>query len=158
MEDNVKKSLDGIFNRHRETEQARKVQQEAALSAEAKFKADFEAAIDNIIEPVMNEIGEYIKSQGYDFRIDRKKEHLENARTGQTTPASVRLVIITKGESQYSDRNPAFSVIAETYSKKVRFHESTPNMSGPAGEYPLAALTREAVQGGIVKLMERVFK
>lgn len=54
LEDNVKKSLDGIFNRHRETEQARKVQQEAALSAEAKFKADFEAAIDNIIEPVMN--------------------------------------------------------------------------------------------------------
>ncbi|MGG7577360.1 hypothetical protein [Rhizobium sp. Nf11,1] len=158
MEDNVKKSLDDIFNRHREAEQARQVQKEAVVSAEAKFKAEFAEAIDSIIQPVMNEIGEYIKSQGYDFRIDRKAERVENQRTGQTTPASVSLVIITKDEPRHSQKNPSFTIFAEVHSKKVRFLESTPSMSGPAGEYPLTALTREIVQAGIVKLLNRVFR
>ncbi|MEH7850187.1 hypothetical protein [Rhizobium laguerreae] len=158
MDDEVKKSLDKIFAQHREAKEVRAIQKEQSISAEEEFKVDFETAADQIIVPVMNEIGEYIKAQGYSFRVDRQAERVTNIRTNRSQPAMVRLVIVTSAVQSHSDKNPAFSVFAEKSSKKVRFHESTRNLSGPAGEYPLSALSRDLLQSRILELLKKVFQ
>ena len=158
MDDEVKRSLDDIFAKHKEAKAVRAVAAEKVISAEEKFKADFETAADEIIVTDMNEIGEYLKTQGYDFRIEREQDRVTDTRSGKSSPALVRLVMITSADQAYRDRNPTFAVIAENYSKKVRFHESLPSMSGPAGEATLDGLTKATLQSKILGVVAKAFK
>lgn len=158
MEDEVKRSLDEIFAKHKEAKAVRAVAVEKVISAEEKFKADFETAVDETIVPVMKEIGEYLKTQGYDFRIEREHDRITDTRTGKKAPALVRLVMITSADQAYRDRNSSFAVFAETFSKKVRFHESYPTMSGPAGEATLDDLTKVTLQSKVLAVVAKAFK
>jgi hypothetical protein len=77
MEDPVRSKLDAIFRYHHAvSKRAEAKRTRAADEREAATLRAFAAARNNVIRPAMEEMGEYVKAQGYTYTIDTEADGL----------------------------------------------------------------------------------
>lgn len=161
MKDELKSSLDAMFQADGERKSAAQKAQDEGLRKEAEFLAAFHACAETLIKPAMEEIGAYAEEKGYPYRIDEHRE--ETGQGARRQPASIAIVfVMQKGKYHPTNELPSFAVRCDKSGRKVEFLENTmspgnPGRSGGAGEASLEELTRDMVQAKIVSLLQEVF-
>lgn len=163
MNDKLKIQLDAIFNAYNEEKKHLQLLKSERERKEEAFLQAFYALQESTIRPTFEYIGEYIKTQGYEYRIDVRQE--STGRDGQynSPEISLRLLVDSSTGHHLSHEYPYFSVICEKRSQTVRFHESTmsPNRggrAGGAGEAKLDEVTPELLQQKILNILRELFE
>ncbi|WP_018183967.1 hypothetical protein [Kaistia granuli] len=163
MKDELKQTLDAAFQRHEASKRAATEAKQVAETKAQTFLRDFIEARDTIIRPAMEEIGEYVRNQGYVFEVSTEDDKPSPDGRGRSIAASIRLTFLLGDRHRPSYEYPGLSVICEKQQQKVRFHESTMSPgrgghAGPAGEATLNSITKEMVQEKISKVVAEIFR
>lgn len=163
MTDKLKSELDAIFATHSKTKKKAEVEKSERESREEAFVQSFYTIQESIIRPTFEAIGDYVKGQGYEYRIDAKKEFSDREGRYEAPRVSIRFMLADR-PGHYQDHDyPYFSVICEKASNKVRFHESTMSpgrggQSGSVGDATLDGVTAQLLQEKLLNLIRAVFK
>lgn len=160
MKDELKLSLQGIFESKALSDADAKLRAAATAEARAASLAEFYKICEQVIEPAMQEVGAIIKSNGLDFRISSVKDEKRN-NTGPEN--SIRFTIITDSSNHPLYEYPGLSVIFDKFGGSVHFHASTiapgrGGTSGGDGSMKLSELTADLIQTRIVAIAQKVFR
>lgn len=160
MTDQLKASIDAIFDRHDAAKRA-------AVAAAEKRKSDEELFVDMfidaraaVIRPALERVADLVKARGYQCEVT-ESDGEPDGRGGKSDP-SVTLTILLDKPDQHQ-RQPHLSAICDRLQRRVRFHESTMTPgrgghAGPAGEAALPSVTDELVFTKAVKFIGEVFR
>ena len=161
MEEPVRSKLDAIFMHHTVSRQAdaRRMRavdekEEASLKAFAKLR-------DDIIRPAMEEMGEYVKAQGYTYTIDTEAAGI--GPDGVPNKADIRLTFHIDGRRSRKEDQPGLTVFCDKSRGLAQFHVRTftsgrGGHAGLVGEFEIAEVTKELVQEKILAVIAEVFR
>jgi hypothetical protein len=140
MNPESKKALDRILQKHESTTLSVEHAKGGPASKEEQFLARFYSVRASILRPAMQEVGEYVRTRGYEYEIDEQNEWT----TGDTSSSgTIAIHFITSRQPGRSRRDyPTFSFSC------VTSHE---------GEVPLEELTPDFVERQLVTLARHVF-
>ena len=149
---NLKTILDA-FDRARETEESRAQQ---GIAERQEFARNFAAAVQNVIRPAVQPIISTLKARGHQVEVEVS---IDNTITIAILPNRERRAATVTGVdrmSQLSFRSvPArrsVSVLGQNIARKFG------SAGGPRGEYPLAQLTKEAVEKELMSVIAEIFE
>lgn len=162
MTEQLKTALDEIFVAHDEKKrQLAKKKSERELIEQA-FVDEFYKCRDSIIRPTFEAIGEYVKTKGYNYRIDTVEEQRD--RDGRYQSPSISIIFLLGGGDTYSRINeyPHLTVNCSKSSSTLTFFESTMSPgrgghSGSAGETTPNKITAELINAKVVAILKQVF-
>jgi hypothetical protein len=138
VRDEIKSKLDAVFAKHDESK--RKAAE--AHNKESSFLRAFLNVREETIRPAMDEVGEYVRGQGYTFRISTEEDGLSKGGTNRPIPASIKIEFPIGEPPTYDIPVPSFKVICEKDTQRVLFHENTTGgQSSSAGDASLSELT-----------------
>lgn len=163
MEKNSKEKLDKLIKRNQEKLARGKKLQDDIQSEEDELLRKFYEVRKGIIRPAMEEVGEYIKSNGHDYRISERDESTDYQ--GRTQDANISMSIFPGGikSASYTDtQTPRISFFATKYKKIIWGHRSDimPGRGGSAGsfaEFKPEEIKRDMVEKEILTLLEKIF-
>ena len=160
MKQESRQALDAIFQRYESTKLSGQTTKGAQASKEEQFVEKFRTVRVSILRPILEEIGEFVRSRGYEYEIAEE----EGTVSGEGTFASIAIHFITSREAGRSKREyPSFRFTCLSSDGRVRLFESTlaPGERGHSitvGEVPLEELTPEFVERQLVALARHVFR
>ncbi len=155
-----KKELDNIMSRFDndiDGLQAEKAQEKAEQD---KFMTEFERLKQEVIWPVIVDVGNQMNQYKHDFHVSEEEEYVDA--TANFLPASITLNIYPASldKSLYKPEcTPYISFIANRYAKKIGIMVSTMMPSeggvvGSHGEYTPDQITQEFVEKEIVEVLK----
>lgn len=161
MKPESRHALDAIFRRHEATKLSGEKTNSVQASKDEQFLARFRSVRASVLRPILQEIGELVKTRGYDYEI---VEEDERATGEKGTFASIAIHFITSRPAGKSKREyPSFRFTCLSSDERVHLFESTfaPGEHGHSvtvGEVPLEELTPEFVERQLVALARHVFR
>lgn len=159
MSDQLKSSLDAIFDQHEAAKHAAVVKEQTRRSEEDLFVDEFLSVRATIIRPAFEKVAELVKARGHDCEVVDVGGHPN----GVDVPADARVTFRILLKNPRGDQGqPHLSAICDKAQRRVRFHESTmtPNRgghAGPVGEVALSAVTEEVIFSKAINLVREVF-
>ena len=161
MEDPIRSNLDTIFRRHALSKQAEAERIRVFDDREAASLKLFTMVRDNVIRPAMEEMGEYVKAQGYTYTIDTEADGVGPDGTSNT--ADIRLTFYLDSRRSRREDYPGLTVFCDKSRGLAQFHVRTlaagrRGRAGLVGEFDIADVTRELVQEKILALIAEAFR
>ena len=161
MEDPVRSKLDAIFRRHALSKQGRAERLTIIDERETAALKAFTTVRENLIRPAMQEMGEYVKAQGYTYTIDTEADGFGPDRA--YNKADIRLTIYVDGHRSRKEDNPGLTVFCDKSRGLAQFHARTftsgrGGHSGLVGEFEIDEVTKELVQEKILAVIAEVFR
>jgi hypothetical protein len=161
MEDPVRSKLDAIFRHHALSKRAEPERIRAVDDREAAILKAFAAARDTIIRPAMEEMGEYVKAQGYTYTIDTEADGLGPDKA--YNKADIRLTLYVDRQRSRKEDHPGLTVFCDKSRGLAQFHARTftsgrGGHAGLVGEFEIAEVTKELVQEKILAVIAEVFR
>jgi hypothetical protein len=160
MLDSTKEALDSLMNSFgHDLEGLYAKKAEEKLSQE-NFAREFERLKQEVIWPIIVDIGNQLNSYGHDYHVSEEKEYVDA--TARFRPANITLNIYpaTIDRSSYQpESTPYISFIADKYAKKIVIMVSTmmPGEGGAVGshgEYEPGQITPEFVENEIIAVLK----
>lgn len=159
----TKSNLDALFDEKRKRQDAVAEANKAEQQTRDYFLEQFLVKVEEVVRPTMTELGEYLKTKGWEYQIVTQKEGTSMDR-GQPRllDESISLRMFPDGQVRHpAHENPALTVIADKVKKEVRFHECTMSPgagghAGSAGSCPLEGLTKQLLDDKITKVIRYV--
>jgi hypothetical protein len=126
---------------------------------EDAFRNGFADLRASVVRPAFEAAGAILKARGHDFSI--AEDEFSGEPDGKCTEAAISIRIVpagTDGSSRANARFPSLCVVSRRYSKTVSILASNapPKTSAAAdsrGDYQLAQIDTELVQGELLKLI-----
>ena len=151
MKKRIKSHLDALMDKYGQRLEQTKREQEQIKVEEDAFLSEFKRLRKETIFPVMEDIGNQLKTRGHDYRISEEEETIDLE--GRTRDAKITMNIFPAGvnRSAYrSENTPSISFIATRYKKKIWVHGSNimPNRGGSAGPFGHAERPRSQAPAG----------
>ena len=155
MKNDIKSKLDTAFAKLEEAQRDAAEEKAVAETKAEAFRKRFLDVRESMIRPAMEEIGQYIRSKGYDFDITASDGDKNGA-------ASIKLTIIEGPRSGFyrpgaNPTLPGLSVHCLSEKQVVGFHENTIGNYGGhasgAGEFTLEQLTKDLVQDKVANVL-----
>jgi hypothetical protein len=161
MRDETRKELDTLLDIYEQKRESPKERDERKGREEAEFCASFRSRCEEIIEPLMRDIGEYLKKRGHDYQLPQYYEHVDPS--GRRT-CSQRINFYPKGidRADFNEENTPFVVFvgrADTRKVTVTSSDKTPKADGQqvtVGERSLDAIDNVLVEERILEVLRRI--
>lgn len=163
MNEQTKNQLDNILNQYDKKQAEVQEVKERKQTEEEIFLEEFRRIRQNVIRPVLENIGNQLKSRGHDYEIEEPKNTTDAQ--GRELPPRIGMKIYPSGveRSVYrSDSTPNISFVAHTSRKNIYTHVSTmqPNRGGSAGaraDLELNEINTETVETHVLKAISDIF-
>ena len=164
MKKETKSQVDILMDKYKRRLTEAKKKQEQIKSEEDAFLKGFKRLRKEIIRPVMEDIGNHLKTQGHDYRISEEEESVDSE--GRTRDAKITMSIFPAGveRAAYTTENtPSVSFFATRYKKKIWAHRSNmmPGRGGRAGgcgEFNSEAMTSDVVEREVLRVLREIFE
>lgn len=163
MEQENKKRLENIIGTFKDNEEKAKQKFEKTKQEQDTFLSEFEALCSNTIEPIMKEIGEYLKANDFNYHVSVNKKNTKES--GIAGKSHIKIQIFrTKNPNLYGAWNeyPHVMFIGDDISKDIQIHENTisAGRGGTAGvkgcKYKISDLTAEIIEKEIIDSVEKI--
>jgi hypothetical protein len=130
---------------------------------EDAFLKEFERLQKDTIRPVMEDIGNQLKTRGHEYWISESEESLNSE--GRVLDARISMSIFPSGfdNAKYrAESFPSVSFMAAKYRRKVWIHGSTmmPGRGGHGGsidEFNAEEITSSVVEEKILEVLKEIF-
>ena len=161
MEEPVRSKLDAIFMHHAVLRQADAKRMRAVDERESAALSAFAKVRDDIIRPAMEEMGEYVKAQGYIYTIDTEADGV--GPDSAYNKADIRLTLYVDGRRARKEDQPGLTVFCDKSRGLAQFHARTftsgrGGHAGLVGEFEIAEVTTALVQEKILAVIAEVFR
>jgi len=162
MAENSIDKLNSVLDKYEEKQTNSKNEKEKRKTEHELYLEKFRKIADEIIKPVMQEIGSVLQSKGHEYKISQIEEAKE--KSGRPIHERIKMEIYPEGEPpNYINLDfPILSFVVDTCVNEVSTHVSTmmPNHGGYSKEkskYKLSEITKEVVEEEIVSLITTSF-
>lgn len=117
---------------------------------------------DEVLAPAFTEVGEYLKSRGFDYRIDASGPDLRAAGQPETPQFTLRLLIGDGSRHTQPYEFPHFKVLCDPAARSLIFHQSTiwtghGGVSGTLGRFRLEDATAQTVRDKLVEFVRELY-
>lgn len=167
MDDKVKDTLGKLFAQDRERKEQVAARENQREQDEASRLEQFNKLRDEIIQPALEEIAEFVRQQGWSAEVHFQEEKARTDRgraTGSFDPPRIGIFFARTGNPRWwSHETPHFSVIANKREGSVNFHASTigeghGGSSGGQGSVAIGELTKEFLQERVTAYLEKLMR
>jgi hypothetical protein len=166
MNDDIKRQLEEASKKYaQKMEEAKHTETEKRQLQDESFKQFLEKSKPIILD-ALNEIGEYLKNQGHNYKISLNDKTVD--KMGEVLGASITYDILPNFDksvvTENQDKHPSITYSYSVRSKKVhtRVLEYMPGSgsgsSGPDTEIELADITKDVVQERVARLVTENFE
>jgi hypothetical protein len=160
MLESNKNELDTLMNRYKEDLSGLAAKRQQEQEAQDKFISEFKRLQQEVIWPVIVDVGNQLNAYGHDYHVSEEDEYVDA--TAHFQPASITFNIFpaTLDRSFYKpESTPYIQFIANRYAKKVGIVVSTMmpgtgGVVGAHGEYDPSEITKEFVEKEIVEVLK----
>ena len=159
MDERTKAKLDALLQGYRERIDGRAAAAAKAATDDRAVRDRFVALRDEVIEPTMREVGEYLKAEGHDYEI--RSLETRDVGAGRNAEPSIALMIYPQGYSRATldaDHTPTVTFRAGDAPGRLRSHLVKRLPGGTAADggrvYDLEAVTPERVRSEIMEVLE----
>ncbi len=153
MDEATRQRLDRAFAERQQRQEAEKQRSEQSKSEHQRFLEEFERVKREVIRPVFEQYGEYMKGQGFSYKID------EAADAGSSDPA-IQLRLALPGEEvddSYSYLGLGFSLV--TYARIVFVNSGgARGISIEPARLDIQQVTRQLVSAKTQEVIERILQ
>lgn len=166
MEKETKRKLDDLMDRYEQALKRGTQIREKQEKEDDGFLAQFEQIRKSVIRPVMEDMGNALKTRGHDYDVSEADRFSESTGVGGriNLACKISMEIFSAGidrVSYTSANTPLISFTASSSKKRVLIHASnmTPGRegrSGPHGELDMKEITREKVEVMILELIGEI--
>jgi len=163
MKKETKSRLGALMNKYdQRLKEAKEVKRQREAGGDV-FLKEFERLQKEIIRPVMEDIGNELKTRGHKYRISEKEESSDSE--GRVLDARISMSIFPSGinSSAYgSESFPSISFIATKWKRKIWVHENTMvpgrgGHGGSIGEFDSEEITGSIVEEKILEVLKKIF-
>jgi len=166
MKKRVTLQLDALMGKYKQELAETKTRQAQTKTEEDIFLNEFKLLRREIIRPVMEDIGNELRTRGHEYGISEAEE-LVHPKSG-TQHANITMKIIPAGFdwSAYTSfqQTPSISFFALKHDKKICVWGS--NMmpgrgrigsAGPRGEFSVKEITNDVIEQEVLRVLEEIF-
>jgi hypothetical protein len=145
MKDDLKSRIDAILNRY-ETRTGEVIERR---EEERSFLEDFKALRDSTLRPVLEEIGNHLKTRGYGFQVSMQRD----------PKAGISMEVFPGGDDSVKVPLVRVRFTPKGY-KKMVLMEGTSEISGRLDlqEFELAQMNEDLVEDYVVRVLEKAFR
>lgn len=160
MDGKAARNLQAILEAFNRRQAVLRQEMEAKRAARLAFLAEFAGVIRTVVRPVMEQAGALVERSGHEY--DVTAQQVLSAGEGGDH-AAITFTVFPEGERPRTTEQmgwPRVAFLANPSKNTVLVYECAmmPNVGGPAGttgEYNLAELTAEVVEGHIISVLSR---
>ena len=165
MKEAYRRELDDLMKaRNQRSEESRK-QLDAARSQKEIFLGKFDKLAQDVIRPIMEDMGQCLREHDNNFRIEETSKQMIDQIGLEKAHPNIEMTIIPKGTppDQYKPPNiPHISFNANEYTEKIQIiggniKPGGGGKAGPRGEFDIAEITSGVVEEEIMKLLREIF-
>jgi hypothetical protein len=161
MQDEQRKKLDDLLSKYENKQSELRQQKDKVEQHKNSFLEQFEVISNDRIKPVMDEIGQILKSKGHDYAVLYSKE--SKSERGATIEPRITMEIYPNGNGKTTYSNKAAHIMFFAEKSEIGVHENTLIPNGGGGhagtkptKYNLDTLTVDKIEKEIVQSIDKI--
>lgn len=163
MKDSTEKRLAKILGDYDRRMSEEQEEREQEKSEDELFLEQFKELRRGTIRPVMEGIGNILREQGHEYRIEEREYSVDSQ--GRPQHPSIKMTVLRldiPGSEYGGEPKPGVSFAATVRKKEIHGHHSAivpgaGGSAGPSGKYTLDSLSGDAAERDILAGLEKIF-
>jgi len=159
MKDKNKSLFDELMDKYDRKREEDKLAMAREKTEAEKFWLEFNQLRQEVIKPVMKEIGNMLRERGHSFRISEDESLFDGA--GQAQEEKITMSVIPSG---LEADNTSRIALTATARRKIRFYHdiiclaTDSRESGTIAEFWVTEITPDVIENKIIEVLRKIFE
>ena len=162
MKNQTKLKLEALLDGYEKKQLEARLRQDQEQYELETYLEDFKELRQNVIRPVMEDMGDILEQKGHDFKIKEKEYSMDKKAFATEARIEFKIFPRSNAEEFYAENHPSVMFSSDVTSRDIKVHGSYV-MPGRRGErelirtYAISEITSDIVEKEILDILIKAF-